>query len=303
MRSLSRKTSIALFVVVLLAVGLACGTSNGDTGGGETGDQPDLEATQRSIEATQAALEAEKEQAEQPPAEEKPVEEPVEEEQPEEEQMEPQVVADPCAPVDGSGYLSGDVILGTDFASDECWVYFAVPDAEYGEEYDVYPRDGSFLYFEVRTSGVTAYAVYDPLFMERGQADVRVDAFVENLGGPNTNNISLICRGSDRGWYEASITSGGEWFLWKYTPEEGYELLGSGGSVSINNRLSTNELTLTCIGDRLTFYANGVELVDWRDNALRDGQVGLSVTSFLENWNYQTNPVEVEVDWFTISIP
>jgi len=128
-------------------------------------------------------------------------------------------------------------------------------------------------------------------------ADVRVDAIVETVYGTNRNNISLLCRASDRGWYEFSMNSGGYWFIWKYDNEQ-YTELARGASKAINMQKAQNELTATCIGTELTFYVNQTEMGSVNDNRFKDsGQVGVSVSTF------DTPSVGVEFDWFIASVP
>jgi hypothetical protein len=149
------------------------------------------------------------------------------------------------------------------------------------------------VYIEVNDEYTTAYMVYDAFL----PADVRVDTFAESVVGTSRNNISLICRASNAGWYEFSMTSGGEWIIFLYDDGE-YTELKKGASRAINMQKATNELTATCIGTELTFYVNQVEMGSVRDNRFKDaGQVGISVTTF------DIPEVGIEFDWFIASVP
>lgn len=184
---------------------------------------------------------------------------------------------------------SGDYILSTEFDDTEGWYAFTVPD---GGDYEA-TYDNSRVYIQANDAYSNVYLVYDAFL----PADVRVDSFVELVQGTNKNNISLICRASDEGWYEFSMHTGGYWYIWKYEGGE-YTELKRGASRAINMQKATNELTATCIGTELTFYVNGTELGSVRDNRFKDdGQVGVSVSTF------DIPEVGVEFDWFTASVP
>lgn len=184
---------------------------------------------------------------------------------------------------------SGDIMYETDFFDTENWYTFGVPDVDTYEA----SHDGEVVYIQVDSVDTTIYMVYDYFF----PADVRVDAAVETVAGPNRNNISLLCRASDQGWYEFSMNSGGLWYIWKYDNST-YTRLANGGSNSINLKKASNEITATCIGNRLSLYVNQVEMGSVTDNTFRDdGQVGVSVSTF------DLVGAGVEFDWFVASVP
>lgn len=184
---------------------------------------------------------------------------------------------------------SGDIIYETDFIDTENWYTFGVPDVDLYEA----SHDGEVVYIQVDSRDTTIYMVYDAFL----PADVRVDAGVQTVAGPNRNNISLLCRASDEGWYEFSMNSGGLWYIWKYQNGT-YTRLANGGSNAINMKKAANEITATCIGNRLTFYVNQSEAGSVTDNTFRDtGQVGVSVSTF------DLVGAGVEFDWFVASIP
>lgn len=184
---------------------------------------------------------------------------------------------------------SGDPYISTEFDDTEGWYTIAVPD---GATYDA-SFENSRVYIEVGQTYATAYMVYDAFL----PADVRVDTFAESVVGTSKNNISLVCRATDAGWYEFSMSSGGEWFIYKYDNGQ-YTELKKGASRAINMQKATNELTATCIGTELTFYVNQVEMGSVRDNRFKDaGQVGISVSTF------DIPQVGIEFDWFVASVP
>lgn len=185
--------------------------------------------------------------------------------------------------------VSGDVIMSTDFEDTEYWYTFAVPeDSKYDASYQ-----NSRVYIQVDSTDTTAYMVFDEFL----PADVQVDTIAETVFGTNRNNISLLCRASDAGWYEFSMNSGGLWFIWKYDNGQ-YSELARGASQAINMQKAANELTATCIGSDLTFYVNQTKLGSVKDNRFKDtGQVGVSVSTF------DIPDVGVEFDWFVASVP
>ena len=126
---------------------------------------------------------------------------------------------------------------------------------------------------------------------------MRIDADVETVGGPNRNNISLVCRATSEGWYEFSMNSGGYWYIWKYENGD-YSNLAEGASYSINLQKAANSLSATCIGRELTFYVNGVTMGSATDNTFKDGgQVGVSVSTF------DVAGAAVEFDLLVASVP
>ena len=128
--------------------------------------------------------------------------------------------------------------------------------------------------------------------------NVRLDLRADNRG-VNTNNVSLTCRSSNDGWYEWSVGSGGDWYLYAVTDK--YNLISSGGTNFLKQGKEVNEYSLVCQDKKLAMFINGKELKQSPviDNkyGLREGAVGFNVSSL------KITPVIVEVDWFKISEP
>ncbi len=137
--------------------------------------------------------------------------------------------------------------------------------------------DNEFLNFEIDDKDTWVYAYYTGAF---DHADVQIDVDVTVVSGPNKNNLSVVCRYSDLGWYEFNILSGGLWTINKYDESNGYTALDSGGSTAINMNQESNHLTAVCAGDTLTFYINDVEVGSAQDAAFMDGSFGLSASTF-----------------------
>jgi hypothetical protein len=171
----------------------------------------------------------------------------------------------------------GDVVFSQ--AEDDCaWAPFAweMETSEDSEAY-VFEEADNRLFLEVNAADTVAY-VECPL--DLGQPDVRIDLDVENVSGPNWNNISIVCRMNADGWYEAAIDSGGYWYLYRYDGEQGWAILDSGGSTAINMQQSRNHLTLVCTGPSIGFFINDVEMTTVEDHRYDDGTIAVSVTTF-----------------------
>jgi S1-C subfamily serine protease len=155
-------------------------------------------------------------------------------------------------------------------------------------------KDG-YLVFNLTKANKWVYVTYNPY----KYTDVRLDVKADNRG-KNTNNVSLICRYSDEGWYEFNIANNGLYWIYAYIRSDGsYNRLYNGGSNLIKQGKDVNEYTLICNGDDITVGVNGVEVKTITDTKyrLRDGKVGLGVSSF------NVLPILVNIDYFQVSQP
>ena len=188
---------------------------------------------------------------------------------------------------------SGEVFFTAEFESPENWFTFTkLIDTD---KYQAY-TDNNRLHLFIEPKNVTLYALYD---MSLNNANVRVETTAQKVEGPNTNNIGLVCRATDAGWYEFNITNGGEWFIYIFIASEDdpYSILDSGLSQAINLLNKPNQLAATCIGRQLTFIINGVEVASISDNTFSNGgQVGISIFSVFDN-------LGVEFEYFTATVP
>jgi hypothetical protein len=254
---------------LLLVVGLACNL--GSTPGG---DNPPAQPQQQ--QPTQAA-----EPTAVPPTESAP---------------EPTVApTDPPAPQAQQFFteefdnpLSSDWSILTVTGSDK-----ADPDKVTVEAKDgklVWNFDSEYLYY---------YLFYDAYQYEDVQVSVRADN-----RGRNNNNISLICRyDPDVGWYEFNIANNGLYDIYyaevKSNGDISYNPITNGGSNAIKQGKEVNEYSITCKGDELSLTINGDEVksISEKNYGLREGSVGMSVSSF------DVLPILIEMDWFEISEP
>lgn len=172
----------------------------------------------------------------------------------------------------------------------DSWSWFLTNGDE--NNFDIYTKDGK-LVFDINGQNLYSYFLYDPWYYE----NVRLDAYAENRG-MNNNNVSLICRASDEGWYEFSIANNGLWWIYAYVGSSGtYDQLANGGSNAIRMGKDVNEYTIVCSGTTLALYINGIEAHTRQENfyKFREGKVGIGVSSF------NALPIVVEFDWVSIS--
>lgn len=187
---------------------------------------------------------------------------------------------------------SGEAYYQSDFDNPlSDWVYFLTQGQESGFTANL---DQSKLRIDIQDPNTWLYFYLDPLDV----SDVRLDTKVENLGR-NNNNVSLVCRQSDAGWYEFNVANNGEYTIFRYDPalSEPYIALFTGGSTAIKTGKGTNEITAICQGNELTLGINGVEVRTVRDNNLKTGKVGFSVSSF------DVTPIIMDFDYFVASVP
>ena len=190
--------------------------------------------------------------------------------------------------------LDGDEISGDWYTE---YYYYTDEDVEEDDEeytpvYELEQRRGA-LRFDIDSPYLYLYQIYEPHVYE----DVRIDIEVENKG-VNTNNISLLCRYTDYGWYEFIATSGGYYSIMRYY-EDGNKELAYGGIRSIRfGKEKKNVFSAICNSRTLTFIVNDVEIAKVKDEEIPDpGLVGYNISS------EAYTPVQVEVNWVEISSP
>ena len=250
-----------LFAFLVLAVGLACSINVGTT-------------------PTQA-----------PPVQQQPTQPPVQQ-QP----TNPPPPTQPPAPTVPPATATEETpaFFTEDFVSDSLpnWSYFLMK----GNENEMSITTGDhILSFDLEGEDIWVYLMYDPYTYE----DIRLDARAENRG-KNNNNVSLICRYSNAGWYEFNIANNGlYWILAFDSSDNSYYTIFNGGSTAIRMGKDTNDYTIFCVDHTLALFINGIEVKTIDDNKynFREGQVGLGVSSF-DVW-----PIVIEWDYVTISQP
>lgn len=175
------------------------------------------------------------------------------------------------------------------------WTYFISKNDSKADDSGSQPEtNNGFLVFDI-AKNLNVYAIYEPMTYTDVQLDVRVDN-----RGTNNNNINLVCRLSDEGWYEVSVANNGLYWMYAYDgAKNSYAQLANGGSNKIRSGKETNEFTLICKDRIVKLLINGVETKAYTDNqyVFRGGQVGIGLSSF------DDSPIKVEYDWVKISEP
>jgi hypothetical protein len=203
--------------------------------------------------------------------------------------------------VDATEPPATDQPTGQDFFTEEFdgdisnWTYFTSKNDTNADDSGVNPTtDNGFLVLDL-AKNLNVYVMYDPYTY----TNVQVDARVENRG-TNNNNINLVCRSSEEGWYEVAIANNGLYWLLAFDGVKGsYATLANGGSNKIKAGKEVNEYTFICNDRNLTLKINGVDTKTFTDNqfVFREGKVGVGASSFRDV------PVKVEFDWVKISEP
>lgn len=159
---------------------------------------------------------------------------------------------------------------------------------------DVFTEEGK-LKFRLNAMYLAPYLTYEP----HTYTDVRLEVMAENFAY-NDNHITLVCRyDEDLGWYEFNIGSNGLYRINYYdnTLVKGHVRLWNGGSTDIKMGRQANKITVECIGTQLSLYVNDVLLRTVEHKDLKEGRVGLGVSSF------EYFPVSVDFDYLDISQP
>lgn len=129
--------------------------------------------------------------------------------------------------------------------------------------------------------------------------DVRMDADVAKLSGPDENRIGLLCRFKEGNYYFFMVSSDGYYTIGKFIDGKVVQLGQSEMQYdeSIHTGLAVNHLRGDCIGNELTFYVNGKLVAQAQDADFAEGDVGLLVGTFSEPG------VDVIFDNFLVSQP
>lgn len=133
---------------------------------------------------------------------------------------------------------------------------------------------------------------------ERNFGDVRLEADVIRLHGPDENRMGLMCRYQGGDYYFFIITNDGYYAIGKFlggmtlllgqTEMQPSDVIRKGGM---------NHLRADCIGNTLTFYVNFTQIASVTDSDLPSGDVGLLAGSFSEPG------VDVMFDQFVVIQP
>ncbi|HLA07460.1 MAG TPA: hypothetical protein VJ022_08455 [Anaerolineales bacterium] len=134
---------------------------------------------------------------------------------------------------------------------------------------------------------------------EMNFGDVRVEADVTKLNGPDENRAGLMCRYQNGNYYFFIISSDGFYAIGKFIGGQSI-LLGQSAmqsSAYIQAGSTLNHLRADCIGDSLIFYVNFNLVAGVKDPDLRTGDVGVLAGSFSQPG------VDVLFDHFVVMQP
>ncbi len=193
---------------------------------------------------------------------------------------------------------SGDVYYQADFTQPlSSWIYYrvdaqsnAIVNDNEGVTADL--KNGKLL-VDFINQNTYLYLVYDQF----ATSNVRIDAKVVNLGR-NKNNVGMVCRVSDRGWYEFNIANDGTYYIYRYdVNKQEYVLIYNGGSTAIKTGQSTNVYTAVCQDNKLGLWINNKQTYVGTDNVLTEGKAGISFASF------DILPITLELTDFILSVP
>jgi hypothetical protein len=115
--------------------------------------------------------------------------------------------------------------------------------------------------------------------------DVRIEVDAAKIGGPDDNDFGVICRAEDvNHFYFFIISSDGYYGIGKISGED-QELIGMERmetSDLIRQGAAANTIRADCVGETLTLYVNGEQLIQVTDSQFTSGDVGLIAGSFSE---------------------
>ncbi|MBN2147868.1 MAG: hypothetical protein JW726_10785 [Anaerolineales bacterium] len=117
-------------------------------------------------------------------------------------------------------------------------------------------------------------------------SDVIIEVDATKVGGPDENDLGIICRYRDNeNFYFLTISSDGYYGIGKF--QNGEESLVGMETLQFNDQVVKtgnvlNHLRVECRGDNLTLIANGQTLADVKDSSFTSGDVGIIVGTYDE---------------------
>ena len=133
---------------------------------------------------------------------------------------------------------------------------------------------------------------------EKNFRDVRVEADVIRLNGPDENRAGLICRYQSGDYYFFIISNDGFYAIGKFIG--GHTILLGQNEMQSSDFILTNSinhLRADCIGNTLTFFVNFNQIASVQDTDFPSGDVGLLAGSFSESG------VDISFDHFVVMQP
>jgi hypothetical protein len=133
---------------------------------------------------------------------------------------------------------------------------------------------------------------------EKNFGDVRIEADVIKLNGPDENRMGLMCRYQGGDYYFFIISNDGYYTIGKFLG--GLTLLLGQSEMQASETIqkgASNHLRADCIGNTLTFYINYTQVAVVQDTDLPTGDVGVLAGAFNEAG------VDVMFDQFVVMQP
>jgi hypothetical protein len=128
--------------------------------------------------------------------------------------------------------------------------------------------------------------------------DVRVEADVFRLNGPDENRQGLMCRYQHGDYYFFIISNDGYYAIGKFIGGQtlllGQEEMQPSEFIQ---KQAVNHLRADCIGNKLTFYINYDQVASTQDTDFKNGDVGLLAGAFTKSG------VDVLFDHFVVIQP
>ena len=118
---------------------------------------------------------------------------------------------------------------------------------------------------------------------EKEFGDVRVEADMIKLDGPDENRMGLICRYRGGDYYFFIISNDGYYVIGKFIG--GLTLLLGQNEMQASDAIqkgTMNHLRADCIGNTLTFYINFTQVASATDSDFPRGDAGVVAGSFAE---------------------
>jgi len=130
--------------------------------------------------------------------------------------------------------------------------------------------------------------------------DVRVEVEATKVGGPDDNDLGVICRYVDiDNFYFGLISSDGFAVIGKVKDGEqvGISSDGMDPVEGINLGAATNRIRLDCVGQALTLFVNGTQIASVTDSDFAEGDVGLIAGT------YDITGTDIHFDNFVVRQP
>jgi hypothetical protein len=181
----------------------------------------------------------------------------------------PTIIADTATP-EAQGFYTEEFEENLD-----AWTFFKKSGKE-DSEFSYLPKDGKLVVHISPKGDAPQGFLINNAFK---YTDVQLEVTVTNAGN-NANGISLICRYSDRGWYEFIISNDQTYAIYVMGPNGEVLQGGKAGTKKILSGKVKNVYTATCKGDELSLAVNGTPIKTIKINHnFPEGNIGIGFSS------------------------